>query len=84
MCFLEICFCFFDRFTVQKYQTAFYTVWRLLCKLVGIPPPSFGSVDQRPVSFLDNHYARLKAAAEKTGKEDIADLYLQMNSQSTQ
>ncbi|KZM20809.1 heme binding [Ascochyta rabiei] len=82
-CFLEICFCFFDRFTVQKYQPTFQKVWWVLCRLAGINFPAFGIENDDRVTFKDNHYALLQAAAKKSKGRDIGDNYLQINSYST-
>ena len=82
-CFLEICFCFASRFTLQKHRETIYKIWRALCKLAGMPMLPSGDDDHSTVAFEDNHYARLKAAAKKDEKMDQRDIYCVVNSYST-
>jgi hypothetical protein len=83
MCFLEFCFCFFDRDTIQKYNPRFLKTWEALCRLVRVKVPVFGVEDEDTVIFPDNHYALLKTAAEKSQRKDITENYLIINSYST-
>lgn len=83
MCFLEICFCFFGRFTVQRYRHAFYRVWRFLCSMAGISFSPYRDDVVSEVRFEGSQYTRLKSVAKKVVGKEISENYLIMNSYST-
>ncbi|KAL4758762.1 cytochrome P450 [Aspergillus foveolatus] len=82
-CFLEICYCFAGRFTLQKHRQSIYNVWRVLCKLARLPELCDDDGEHGTIIVEDNQYALIKVAAKEMGKVDLPEIYSIVNSYST-